>query len=79
MKALLLMTAVVIGVALVAGPADAASKKRKQTSVTRAPVTMPHANRNVVRDSDGTIIGTDPDPFIRAMMRRDPRPWDSPM
>jgi hypothetical protein len=79
MKALMLMTAAVAAVALVAAPADAASKKRKQASWTRAPVTAPHSNRNTVYGPDGTVVGTDPDPFIRLMMQRDPRPWDSPM
>jgi len=75
MKALVLVTAIAATVALVVAPADAASKKRKNAHVTRAPVTTPHPN--AVYDADGTILGVDPDPFIRLMIRRDPRPWDS--
>ena len=77
MKALVLLTAIVATAALVAAPADAASKKRKKAYVTRAPVTTPHPNPNAVYDADGRVIGMDPDPFIRMMIRRDPRPWDS--
>ncbi len=69
MKALMLVTALAAGVCLAAAPADAA-KKRKSVAAPRAAV-APEAH--VVRDSDGEILGQDPDPFIRLMIRREGR------
>jgi hypothetical protein len=77
MKTLVLSAAIVTAAALVTVPADAASKKRKKVTASNPSVTTSYARRdsNTVYNSDGTIIGTDPDPFIRAMMRRSPKPW----
>jgi hypothetical protein len=76
MKALVLMTTIVATVSLLALPAEAVSKKRKNAPATRAPVTIPHPHPHAVYESDGTVLGMDPDPFIRIMIRKDPRPWE---
>jgi hypothetical protein len=78
MKAFVLAAAIVAAAALVTAPADGASKKRKKVTASHAPVTTPYARRNsnTVYDSDGTVLGADPDPFIRSQIRRDPKPWD---
>ncbi len=55
------------------GPAEAA-KKRKQTQ-HRQPAVVQNDPYAVV-DSGGRIAGSDPDPNIRAMIRKDPRPWE---
>ncbi len=65
MKALYLLMALVIGIAFAAVPAEAA-KKRKRTVAAAA-----HSEAYVVRDADGEILGQDPDPFIRLMIRKD--------
>jgi len=65
-------------VALVAVPAEAASKKGKSPSAKPTPEALPRGQPNAVYDSDGRIIGMDPDPFIQLMIKRDPRPWDGP-
>ena len=67
MKALLFMTALAVGVLLVAAPAEA--KKRKHAAVPHAAVAQ--SDPHVVRDYDGDILGRDPDPFIRLMIRRE--------
>lgn len=72
MKFSTLAVAVVAAVAL-AAPAEAA-KKRKPTQQQK-----PVAAQNdpyTVYDFDGRVAGRDPDPFIRAMIRKDPRPWE---
>lgn len=56
-----------------ASPADAA-KKRKQAP-HQQPAAM-QSDANTVRDSSGQVAGRDPDPNIRAMIRKDPRPWE---
>lgn len=72
MKLPVLATALIAAVAL-AAPSEAATKKRKQ--VQQKPVaTQP--NGITVYDYDGRVAGRDPDPFIRAMIRKDPRPWE---
>ncbi len=65
MKALYLLSALVVGLSLAAAPAEAA-KKRKRTVAAVA-----HSEAFVVRDADGEILGQDPDPFIRLMIRKD--------
>ena len=67
MKALYLLSALVIGGSLVAAPAEA--KKRK--AVPQAAVAK--AESHIVRDADGEILGLDPDPFIRLMIRKEGR------
>jgi len=73
MKITALVVALAASVAL-AAPAEAASKKRKKV-VRPAPVTAVHSNDVYV---GGEFIGRDPDPFIRAMMRRNPHIYDGP-
>ena len=73
MKIPVLVTALVAAVALTA-PAEAASKKRKPTNQQKPVATQP--NGYTVYDFDGRVAGRDPDPFIRAMIRKDPRPWE---
>jgi len=77
-KFVLLAAAIVASIALAAPSADAASKKSKDPYANRAPETSQRGRPNTVYDSGGRVIGVDPDPFIRLMMTRDPRPWDSP-
>jgi hypothetical protein len=87
MKALVLVTALAAAVALVAAsamPADAASKKKKKVSV-QAPATYTYGQRvppsrqhpHGVYGADGELLGMDPDPNIRLMIRRDPKPWEN--
>ncbi len=87
MKALVLVTALAAAVALVAAsavPADAASKKKKKASV-QAPATYTYGQRvppsrqhpHGVYGADGELLGMDPDPNIRLMIRRDPKPWEN--
>jgi hypothetical protein len=71
----MLAAVLVAAVALVAWPAEA-SKKSKSSSAKPAPEAPSRVQPNAVYDSDGKILGVDPDPFIRLMIRRDPRPWD---
>ncbi len=54
-------------------PAEAA-KKRKQTQ-HRQPAAVQN-DPNAVVDYNGRVVGSDPDPNIRAMIRKDPRPWE---
>jgi len=75
-RLILLAAAIAALVALVAVPADAASKKGKNQPAKPALEASPRGQPNAVYDSDGRILGVDPDPFIRLMIRRDPRPWD---
>jgi hypothetical protein len=72
----MLVAVLLAAVALVAWPAEAASKKGKSSSVKPAAEAPLRVQPNAVYDSDGKILGVDPDPFIRLMIRRDPRPWD---
>jgi hypothetical protein len=77
-KFALLAAVIAASVALAAPSADAASKRSKDPYANRAPETSQRGRPNAVYGSDGRLIGVDPDPFIQLMMRRDPRPWDSP-
>lgn len=69
MKALVLLTALVGCVALTATPADAAKKKHKRMAAAQA--TTVAQDPYMVRDADGDILGRDPDPFIRLMIRKE--------
>jgi hypothetical protein len=74
MKALVLLTALLVGVAFVAAPAEAASKKRKSVSSHHATVQKPDPYE--VRAYDGDLLGRDPDPFIRLMLIKEGKPRD---
>ena len=85
MKTLVLATAL-IAAAAVAVPAEAAStKKKKKVSNVQAPVSYSYRDRVPpsrqhpygVYGADGELLGMDPDPNIRMMIRRDPKPWDN--
>lgn len=81
MKISVLVTALTaaIAVAFTAPPADAAGKKRKQVQqhkVHKQKPAVAHHDPYEVIDFDGRVAGRDPDPFIRAMIRKDPRPWE---
>ena len=71
MKIPVLASALIAAVAF-AAPAEA--KKRKQV-LHQKPAVMQNDPYAVV-DFDGRIAGRDPDPNIRAMIRKDPRPWE---
>lgn len=88
MKAFVLVTALAAAVALVAAsavPADAASKKKKKVSAVQAPGGYHYRDRvppsrqhpHGVYGADGELLGMDPDPNIRLMIRRDPKPWEN--
>ncbi len=68
MKAFLFVTVLAAGIAFIAAPAEAA-KKRKPGPVPHAAIAK--SESYVVRDHDGEILGQDPDPFIRLMIRKD--------
>jgi len=72
MKIPVLVATLIAAVAL-AAPAEAAAKKRKHVQQKPAVV---QPNGYTVYDFDGRVAGRDPDPFIRAMIRKDPRPWE---
>jgi hypothetical protein len=78
MKIHLLVAALVASVAFTA-PADAASKKKKKT-YHRAPVSTMQYKQNGSYDVyvGNELVGRDPDPSIRASMRRNPHIWDGP-
>ena len=69
MKALVLVTALAAAAALVAAPAEAAKKRKKVAAVQHA--TTVGQDPYMVRDADGTLLGSDPDPFIRMMIRKE--------
>ena len=71
MKTIVLVSALVAGVALVSAPADAAPKRKAGTPVPVG-VTDPY----IVRAYDGDVLGRDPDPFIRLMLIREGKPQD---
>jgi hypothetical protein len=63
-----------------AAPVEAASKKRSKgahRAATHAVQPRPSNGSHDVYVS-GELVGRDPDPFIRSMMRRNPHPWDGP-
>jgi hypothetical protein len=85
MKLIVAVTALIAAVAL-ASPAEAASKKHKKgahrahagvhTGMVR---TRPASARDPYSVYvSGEYIGSDPDPNIRASMRRNPHNWDGP-
>ena len=77
MKIHILVAALVASVAL-AVPADAASKKKKKTyHRTQSAVQYQQRNSNDVYVGN-ELVGRDPDPSIRAFMRRNPNIWDGP-
>src|SRR5262245_18256149 len=61
-KLVLLASTIITSVALVAGPADAASKKGKDVSAKPVPEAAARGRSNAVLDGDGRVIGVDPDP-----------------
>jgi hypothetical protein len=71
MKTSVLVTALIAAVAF-AAPAEA--KKRKQAQPQKPAIAQkdPYA----VYDFDGRLAGRDPDPNIRAAIRKSPRPWE---
>ena len=69
MKILVLATALIAAVA-VAAPAEAASKK-KHKRVAMQQATIVSQDPYMVIDGNGEILGRDPDPFIRMMLRKD--------
>jgi hypothetical protein len=75
MKTIGLVIAVLAGAAFVAAPlADAAPRKAKKAQVQR--VIAPPPQSTAVYAGDGTLVGMDPDPFIRLMILKDPKPWE---
>ena len=85
MKILVLATALIVAAA-VAAPAEAASnKKKKKVTAVQAPVTHSYRDRvppsrqhpHGVYGADGELLGMDPDPNIRMMIRKDPKPWEN--
>lgn len=88
MKALVVATAL-IAAAVVAVPAEAAGKKKKKLTAVQAPVAYqsgyqslkrvpPHRQHpHGVYSADGELLGMDPDPNIRMMLRKDQKPWDN--
>jgi hypothetical protein len=74
MKTIGLVIAVLAGAAFVAAPsADAAPRKAKKAPVQRV-IAPPQST--AVYAGDGTLVGMDPDPFIRLMILKDPKPWE---
>lgn len=71
MKILVLATALIAAVA-VAAPAEAAAKKKKRLAAMQQATTVSQ-DSYMVRDADGEILGADPDPFIRLMIRKEGR------
>jgi hypothetical protein len=72
MKILVLATAL-IAAAAVAAPAEAASKKKSKRVVAAQQQTTISQDSYMVRDSNGEVLGQDPDPFIRMMIRKEGR------
>jgi hypothetical protein len=71
MKILVLATALIAAVA-VAAPAEAASKKKKRVAAAQQATTVSQ-DTYMVRAADGDVLGADPDPFIRMMIRKEGR------
>ena len=73
MKLLVLATAL-IAAAAVAVPAEAASSQKKSKRVVAAQQqTTISQDSYMVRAADGEVLGMDPDPFIRMMIRKEGR------
>lgn len=82
MKIHVLVAALVASVAF-AAPADAASKKKKKPyhrAQFGAQAGTLHYKQNGSYDVyvGNELVGRDPDPSIRASMRRNPHLWDGP-
>jgi hypothetical protein len=78
MKIHILVAALVASVAF-AMPADAASKKKKKTYHRTQSGTVHYKQNNSGDVYVGNeLVGRDPDPSIRAFMRRNPNIWDGP-
>jgi hypothetical protein len=77
MKIHILVAALVTSIAF-AMPAEAASKKKKKTY--RAQSSAVQYKQNTSNDVyvGNELVGRDPDPSIRAFMRRNPHIWDGP-
>jgi hypothetical protein len=65
--------------AMLAQPADAASAKKHKRTAHHATVgaVQPQGDANDVYVGS-VLTGRDPDPNIRAYLRRSPAPWDGP-
>jgi len=74
MKIALLATSLIAAVAL-AVPAEAATKKNRK-QVQQKPYAAAQLQPGEVFYQD-RVVGRDPDPFIRFMIGKDPRPQDS--
>ena len=72
MKLLVLGTALIAAVAL-AVPAEAATKKKSKRVVPMQQQTTVSQDSYMVRAADGEVLGQDPDPFIRMMIRKEGR------
>ena len=72
MKAAVAATALIAAVAL-AAPAEAA--KKGKAAQHQKPAVVKN-DPYVVLDYDGRVVGRDPDPNIRAAIRKSPRPWE---
>jgi len=74
MKIPVLATALIAAVA-VAAPAEAASKKKHkhQRVAVAQQATSVSQDSYMVRAADGEVLGADPDPFIRLMIRKEGR------
>jgi hypothetical protein len=71
MKILVLATALIAAVAF-AAPAESAKKKGKRV-VAMQQATSVSYDSYMVREADGEVLGADPDPFIRLMIRKEGR------
>jgi hypothetical protein len=80
MKIRVLVAVLVTSIAF-APSADAAPKKKKKVA-HRAPVVAVYSKANSSSSYDvyvsGELVGRDPDPSIRAFMKRNPHIWDGP-
>ena len=78
MKAIVLTTALL---ALAITPAAAQAKKKRVAPPSppsiHAQASMPGQHPHGIYMPDGELIGMDPDPFIRLMMRKDPKPSEA--
>jgi hypothetical protein len=81
MKLIFVTTAVLVAGSMLIAPAAAASRKHKGVAApapqiaTKRPIPSIGRHAHEVYTSDGELVGRDPDPFIRLMIQRDPRPW----
>ncbi len=69
------LVSLVAAAALVSSADPASSQRRDRSFEPRAQIIQ--SDPYAVYDTDGvTVVGRDPDPFIRLMIRRDPKPWE---